>query len=200
MDERKTQQIMELTDKILPQRMQKNFEEIIQKFEADPLIYVRGLLDGLKETFEKTVELQEQGNKKEVAYIAFSLLYSKILQKKNGLRIDVLDKDAYLDAEEVSFFWEPKEIFDYVDVDINYVVKYLSSSYVSLKEYEILELYNSYLLNYYQLLEILLYKIVPCIKDMKSYQHLKKEPEVKVVVGEYMDKFHCICRLVEEGK
>ncbi len=198
MNEEKLKEISEAVQDIVLKRIEDNYLKIHTNFEKEPFRYIKGLLDSLKELFDKAKIMQNSEEKDDIAYITFTFLYSKVLQNKNGLRIDVLDKNLYLDEQEVYVFWEPTEIFVWVEEDMKYIERYLSSSFISLKKYEFLELYNSYLVNYYQILAKMLIKMVPCIQSMQSYKALKKEKEVKVLLGEYMDNYQCIYSLVGE--
>lgn len=119
---------------------------------------------------------------------------------KNGLRIDIYDKDFCLDKQEVCTFWEPSEIFKYVDEDMKYVERYLGSSYIPIKSHERVELYNSYLVNYYQVTVQILLELVMMVEKMSSFNEMQKEREVKITLGEYMDKFQCIHRIYAEDR
>ncbi|MCM1159601.1 MAG: hypothetical protein NC412_00115 [Roseburia sp.] len=192
MTEKKIREIIEITDKFLPKRFEKNLAEIKDNYKKNPMIYAKGYLDSLKNLFTETKKLQEEGKKGKVAYISFSFLYSSALLNKNGLRIDIYDKDFYLDKQEVSDFWEPLEIFRYVKEDMKYVERYLGSSYIPIKPHERVELYNSYLINYYQVTMQVLLELVKGIEKMSSFNEMRKERKVEVTFGEYMDKFQCI--------
>lgn len=200
MTEKKIREIIEITDKFLPAKFEKNLAEIKNNYKKNPLIYAKGYLDSLKDVFTETKELQERGKKGKTAYISFSFLYSSSLLNRNGLRIDIYDKDFYLDKQEVCTFWEPKEIFKYVEEDMKYVERYLSSSYIPIKTHERVELYNSYLLNYYQVTMQVLLELVKCVETMNSFNEMQKESRVQITLGEYMDKFQCIHTINTEDK
>lgn len=192
MTEKKIREIIEITDKFLPKRFEENLAEIKDNYKKNTMIYAKGYLDCLKDVFTKTKKLQEKGKKGKTAYISFSLLYSSTLLNKNGLRIDIYDKDFYLDKQEVCTFWEPLEIFKYVEEDMKYVEQYLGSSYVPINTHERVELYNSYLINYYQVTIQVLLELVKSVEKMNSFHEMQNEREVKITLGEYMDKFQCI--------
>ena len=200
MTEKKTKQIIEITNEFLPQRLEKNLAEIKKNFATKPMIYAKGLLDSLKEVFVETKRLQSEGKKGKTAYISFSFLYSSALLNKNGFRIDVYDKYFYLDKQEVCTFWEPSEIFRYVEDDMKYVERRLDASFIPVDPNERIELYNSYLVNYYQITLELLMELVKLIETMKGFKEMQKEETVMITVGEFMDQFECVHKITTEDR
>lgn len=200
MTEKKTKEIIEITEDFLPKKLVSHLEEIKKNFAEDPMIYAKGFLDSLKEVFAQARRLQEEGKKGKTAFISFSFLYSSLLLGKNGFRIDVYDKDFYLDEQETCTFWEPAEIFRYVEDDVKCAERRLDSSFVPIDSNERIELYNSYLVNYYQITAVLLKDLVKLIESMKAFKEMQNEKVVMVTMGEFMDKFQCMHKIITEDE
>lgn len=191
MNTKRMEEIIKITDNFLPKMLEDNLLKIQNNFKRDPMIYLKEFFDCLQRLFVKTRKLQEEGKKSEVAVIYFSFLYSNVLLERNGFRVETLDKELFLDKSEVYEIWQPSNLFEYVEADMHKTQKLLSSAYIRIKKYELWELRNSYLLNYYMVAEKLIQEAVIHINKMESYRKMRKCKEVKIMLGEYMN--HPIC-------
>lgn len=136
--------------------------------------------------FKQAIKQQEEGKKEAIGVIAFSFLRSFIQHQRYEIRIDVYNKDYFLDEKECSAYWDVGELFEQLDEDIDYLIQCTKQKIIRLKTYEINWIKQQYRLTYMQWLAAYLGMNYPTILEGDTYNSLKKEDELMIVFGEYL--------------
>lgn len=191
--------IIEVTSDYTIEQLIKNTKLIKEEYKKNQINIVTDFVKIMNEVFERTCRLQEKGIKGKVSVIYFSFLYSNVLLNKKAFRIDIFDQGIFLDDIEVSSEWSYDFIFKYTENDMKKIKNIISSNYIKVKNYELWELKNSYEYNYYIAAESILTELSSCIDKLNSYKKMKKNKEVSVMIGEYMNSPVIIRKFQEDN-
>lgn len=143
-----------------------------------------------KDFFQETAYGLQQciQTKKKIGYIVISILESSIITKTYDLQIAFYSKDLYADRHPIYKYWAPVFIYESLDADIEEMESLLKQQIIRLKPYEVYEIKNQYVINFYFLIGFLIKGMVPQIANIQMFQEADKEKEVKILFGKYMEK------------
>ncbi len=121
--------------------------------------------------------------------MGISYLQSSVLTGNYELRIDLYDKEFYLDSAECCTYWNPAFITEYIQKDIKYFKYNIHGKVPQIRTYEIQEFMDGYIINYLYLLAQFLEQIMPQIlcKIRPAFREVMDDG-MHVIFGEYMGK------------
>lgn len=151
-----------------------------------------------RKVFNKVVLLQEEGRKGAVYYIYLSKLNSDVILNRYGYQIDIFNEEFYLDDEEVYDYLDMSYVFCGIDEAMERIERDLKKKILRVKEYEIFELKQLLINDYYIICQETITKLIPYINKIDEYKKMKKGNVVKVLIGGYMDEFKVLHEFVEE--
>jgi len=128
-----------LTD-ILEEMWYERKQETMQLYAERKDSVQKNLISVITENVESIAMLIETGEKRPVRFIHFSFLLSEVLQKKLILKIDYYDERYFRDISDIDSFWDYSELFPYIDEDMAKIRDELQEEFISLKNYDILDI------------------------------------------------------------
>lgn len=163
--------------------------KLMKSYKEEEAKILAELKERLKEVFEKAQQLQEEAAKGKICTMAFSSLQSSVLTESYELRIDLYDKELYLDSAECCTYWRPEFITKYLLKDTEYFKNKICMKIPQIKSYEIQQFIDGYVLNYRYLLVQFFQQILPqVLEDIKKVFPETAEENMTVIFGEYMGK------------
>ena len=162
--------------------------KIYEYFEENKDSIKKKMLISFREGCKKALELQNEGIKQNIKFIYISYLRTSIMDNKSTYRIDFLDNRWFMDKEECSidlnmdFIYEPlfKHMEELNEKKSEYgcTITEMDIEKIKMKESE---KYNKIALN-------ILDGMIEDFISTDEYQEMKKDEEIRVFAGEYMDK------------
>lgn len=184
--------LREFEEKYVVNRWTSEFNEIIKEYESNIESIEEDIISKFNLVCKEATALQEKQLKGKIRYIYIFLLRTSILENKGQWRIDLYDKNWFLDKEECS-----------INIDLNFIYDSLFNHMEELsekkKEYgrnitdmdiENIKLKeaNKYHMLSFEFLRNLIEKFV----KISSYENMKKTEDIKILAGEYMDEVKVI--------
>ena len=88
--------------------------ELMKNYKAEETEIIAGLQEKLQEVFQKAQQMQKVDRKGKICTMGVSYLQSSVLTGSYDLRIDLYDKEFYLDSAECCTYWKPAFITEYI--------------------------------------------------------------------------------------
>ena len=101
-------------------RFMGQLPELMKNYKAEETEIIAGLQEKLQEVFQKAQQMQKVDRKGKICTMGVSYLQSSVLTGSYDLRIDLYDKEFYLDSAECCTYWKPAFITEYIQKDIKY--------------------------------------------------------------------------------
>lgn len=163
--------------------------ELMKNYKAEETEIIAGLQEKLQEVFQKAQQMQKVDRKGKICTMGISCLQSSVLTGCYELRIDLYDKEFYLDKAECCTYWKPEFITKYLLKDVEYFKNEIRFKVPQIKSYEIQQFIDGYLLNYMYLLVQFFQQILSQVlaKAKTLFQEVAEE-NMNVIFGEYMGK------------
>lgn len=177
------EEIREEVEKLYEERFRKTCEVIQRELEDCWEELEKDIEKVLKELVMKADVMQKEGAKGEKKYLVISHLYSSFLAETYEYRMDILDKEMYMDMQEVCSYWTPYFLIPHIKKDYEYFEKNMKGKFIRLREYEIKEVERGYQFYYHSLI----YEIFSCLK-----KRIPMLADFKVLFGEYMGKAYLV--------
>ena len=110
------QQIMEIGKGMMEPRFMGQLPELMKNYKAEETEIIAGLQEKLQEVFQKAQQMQKVDRKGKICTMGVSYLQSSVLTGSYDLRIDLYDKEFYLDSAECCTYWKPAFITEYLSL------------------------------------------------------------------------------------
>ena len=180
-------------------RFMGQLPELMKNYKAEETEIIAGLQEKLQEVFQKAQQMQKVDRKGKICTMGVSYLQSSVLTGSYDLRIDLYDKEFYLDSAECCTYWKPAFITEYIQKDIKYFKYNIHGKVPQIRTYEIQEFMDGYIINYLYLLAQFLEQIMPQIlcKVRPAFREVMDDG-MHVIFGEYMGKGMIIVGETEE--
>lgn len=167
----------------------KQLPELMENYKNNEKKILGGLYEKMLELFKKAGQMQKENTRGAVSVITVSYLQSSVLTGNYELRLDIYDRDFYLDQKECCTYWDPEFITKYILSDLGYFKDTIRFRIPQIKTYEIQQFADGYVVNYIYLLQQFLRQIFPQILDgVKSVSAIAADRDIKVFFGEFMGK------------
>ena len=163
--------------------------ELMKNYKDGETEILTGLEEKLQEVFQKAQQMQKADKKGKICTMGISYLQNSVLTGSYELRIDLYDKEFYLDSAECCTYWKPEFVTGYLLQDVEYLKKEIRFKIPQIKTYELQQFIDGYLLNYMYLLAQFFQQILPQVLDKTKtlFQEVAEE-NMSVTFGEYMGK------------
>ena len=183
------QQIMEIGKGMMEPIFMGQLPELMKRYKDEETEILAGLEERLQEVFQKAQQMQKADRKGNICTMGISYLQSSVLTGSYELRIDLYDKEFYLDSAECCTYWKPEFITGYLSKDVEYFKNEIRFKVTQIKAYEIQQFIDGYVLNYMYLLAQFFQQILPQVLDKtKTLFQQVAEENMTVIFGEYMGK------------
>ncbi|WML33896.1 hypothetical protein [Clostridium sp. OS1-26] len=182
----------EFLEKYVVDRWINEFLEIDEMYKSDKDAIEENLISTFDEVCRQAIGLQEKQLKGGIKYIYFSLLRTSILENRGEYRIDLYDKNWFLDKEECS-----------INIDLNFIFDSIFKHREELKEKKKeygknitdMDIENIMLkeIDKYHVLAVEFLKgMIERFTETSSYAEMKKTEDIMILAGEYMDATEAI--------
>ncbi len=163
--------------------------KLMKNYKDEETEILTGLEEKLQEVFQKAQQMQKADKKGKICTMGISYLQNSVLTGSYELRIDLYDKEFYLDSAECCTYWKPEFITRYLLKDVEHFKNVIRFKVPQIRGYEIQQFIDGYLLNYMYLLAQFFQQILPQVLDKTKtlFQEVAEE-NMSVIFGEYMGK------------
>lgn len=183
------QQIMQIGKEMMEPIFMEQLPELMKNYKDEEEKILGDLFEKIRDVFIKAEKMQKAGIKGAICMMGISYLQSSTLTGNYELRIDLYDKDFYLDSAECATYWEPKFITRYLLKDVEYFKNVIRFKVPQIKTYEIQQFIDGYILNYIYLLVQFFQQMLPqTLCKVKTLFEETAVDDMKVIFGEYMGK------------
>ena len=142
------QQIMEIGKGMMEPIFMGQLPELMKNYKDGETEILTGLEEKLQVVFQKAQQMQKADRKGKICTMGISYLQSSVLTENYELRIDLYDKEFYLDSAECCTYWKPEFVTGYLLQDVEYFKKEIRFKIPQIKTYELQQFIDGYLLNY----------------------------------------------------
>ena len=150
----------------------------------------------MQELFSIAEKMQEGGDRESITDLAVCYLLSSTLTGNYEVRLDLYDRDFYLDEEECCIYWEPEFLTKYLKEDIEYFKKEIRMKIPQMKTYEIQEFTDAHRNDYMLILMLFFRQMLSKIfQRMDAYRGGNAEVDkekFRVIFGEYMGNYEVL--------
>ena len=155
------QQIMEIGKGMMEPRFMGQLPELMKNYKAEGNRNNSRTARKTTGSISKAQQMQKVDRKGKICTMGVSYLQSSVLTGSYDLRIDLYDKEFYLDSAECCTYWKPAFITEYIQKDIKYFKYNIHGKVPQIRTYEIQEFMDGYIINYLYLLAQFLEQIMP---------------------------------------
>lgn len=161
-----------------------------QKFPANQNQITESLSAVISKLCRQASRQQQTGSKGSAAYLCISFLRTNILDDRWQYRLDIYDEKFYLDRTECTGCWEIDFVWDYLKarlVQLNKAVR--SGMYVNrVHPGNLSPVKLAMAQQYHQIAMVCTKLIIEEAITTPEYTRLRKVPNFKITMGEYLDK------------
>ena len=181
-------------------------ESILQTRLKEIQIYFSNNKELIHADFKKCIDmlyseacsLQQTEKKGPIQFLSISYLQRCIFTKKHEVRLDLYDKDFYLDKCKTTQYWDMNFLFHFFEQDMEYFKKHIGKLIFQIKDYEEKEFALWYITHYYKIAELFFRDHINDMIHNEFSVSLKRCEDFKVVFGGYMDEQTVLRQLREE--
>lgn len=188
-------QLEQVVGKYLLERFSQSKEKIVSSYRANKEEIWKSFFDivcyGAEECEKKN---------KNVRHIVISILHSSILTQSYELQIAYMNNDLYMDEAPVNVYWAPMFIFQCIEDDMQFFKKKISEEVPRIKEYEMDNIREKYVLNHYFLVMLLLKEMIPVAIEEIVRKYDCIADNIMVSIGKYMEKVILLYQIGEKSE
>ena len=185
---RRKEQMVEVSEPFMNELFSHSCMELQNIFEKIGHQEWDGLEKGLKEVLAIGKRMQEEEDKGKIHYVIFSFLQYAPRGRELGIKIDLLNRNFYLDEQECEGYFYPNILQKKYREDIEVLQKELSRKFIRLQKYEIQQIEVVYAKHYQYICGLMLKSMSEHIMGLLSQSGLSVSGNVVFLYGEYMDK------------
>lgn len=163
--------------------------ELLKNYKEREKEILGELSEKIRGAFYEAQKLQMEKDGEVVNIMTINYLQSSTLTANYELRIGFYNRVPYMEEKGICTYWNPDFITGYLLKDTEYFRNIIVKKIPQIKEYEIQQFIDGYVLNYIFLLQQFLGQILPGICRGMEVS--------KVIFGEYMGKGTVIMGEVE---
>lgn len=170
------------------QRWQYELNEIDKRYKQNKENIENELISAFELVCEKSLKLQNQGEKGDIKYIYISFLRTSIIDNKSFYRMDTYDENWFLDKKECFSLWNSDFIFaslfnhtkDLEHKKADYFGKITSMDIDRIKFLESTK--------YHVLAIEFIRNLILIFTENSKYKEMGKTHDICILAGEYMDQ------------
>ena len=181
-------EIRETGNRMMKQVLWDSLQELMADYKSREEIHLREFSDILQQLFALTAQRQREGTKGRACYLGICYCLSSVFTGNYEMKLDIYDKEMYLDENECCLYWRPGFIFDYYQRDMEYFRKNIGKEVPRVRTYEIQQYGTGYLLNYMHILSEFLHQKLPEVMEKISPEELQTDGKLQFFFGKYMDR------------
>ena len=102
--------------------------KLMKNYKDEETEILTGLEEKLQEVFQKAQQMQKADKKGKICTMGISYLQNSVLTGSYELRIDLYDKEFYLDSAECCTYWKPEFITRYLLKDVEHFKNVIHNS------------------------------------------------------------------------
>lgn len=194
------QMILEKGRQMMEPIFQDSMEQMMKEYKLRENEILNELCGKVAGLFELAKKMQEEGARDPITDLGICYLLSSNLTGNYELRLDLYDRDFYLDEEECCTYWEPEFLTTYLKKDREYFKKEIRKQIPQIKTYEMQDFLDLYRNNYmYILLQFFQQMLPEIFKRIEKKSEGITTEEFRVIFGEYMGNFDVIYGKEEES-
>lgn len=182
------QKIQSEGSKLMEPVLHNRLKEIQTYFSDNRDMIITDFKKSVEMLYSEAHSLQQMNKKDPVQFFSISYLQRCIFTKKYEVRLDLYNKDFYLERCRTVQYWNMNFIFQFFEKDMEYFKKHIGAVIFHLKEYEEKEFALWYITHYYKIAELFFRDHITDIIHNKFSEALEKNEDFKVVFGGYMDE------------
>lgn len=188
----RTEKIQTIGGKVIEPILKERLTEIQNYFWDYRTPILEGFQKQIKLLCEKAYELQKNHQKEAIQFLSISYLRRCVYTKKYEIRMDLYNKNFYLDSCKIYEYWDMEFLFQFFEKDIDDVWKQIRSKnpplFIQVQDYEEKEFALWYIKHYYKIAELFFQDQISNILQQEEFQLLKKEENYFVLYGGYMEE------------
>ncbi len=190
----RTELLREESEKLIKDRCAGSIRLAIGELE-DRLDEICGSLkEALEELFLKAADMQKRGSRGEISCMGISYCLSGILTGNYGLRLELYDRELYLDREECCVIWDPEFATVRLQEDIGWYSREIRRRVPRVKTYELQEYAVKCMDCYMCLLWKVLRQLLPLLSgEVSAAGCICRGGGIEAFFGEYMGRCARLC-------
>ncbi|BCZ45489.1 hypothetical protein psyc5s11_15560 [Clostridium gelidum] len=179
--------LKEFEEKYVENRWISEFEKIAKKYKNDKDSIGKKLISVFELVCRDAILLQEKELKGNIKYIYFSSLRTSILKNKGEFKIDLYDENWFLDKEECSVNINLEFIYDSLFNHMEELLEKKNEYGRNITEMDIEKIKLKEANKYHILAVNIIKSIIEKFLECPLYKEMKKNEDIVIAAGEYMD-------------
>lgn len=173
--------------------LHQSMEKLMKEYKMNEEIILGSLRNALEELYLEAGVQQLNAKKGNISYLGICYCLSSAYTGNYELRLDLYDKEFYLDESVCCVYWNPDFIVSHLNKDIAYFRRTIRQRIPRVRTYEEQQFIVGYMRNYmYIVLEFLKQKM-PGVLDQIEMNTIKVAKQLQIFFGEYMGKCTTVC-------
>ncbi len=166
----------------------RSMAALMKEYKRNEETILKAFQNALEELYLTAGKMQSSGEKGTLSYLGICYCLSSAYTGNYGLRLDLYDKEFYLDETVCCVYWNPNFFVSHLEEDIACFRHVIKQKIPRVKAYEEQQFIVGYVRNYmYIVLEFLRQKMPNVLKKVKK-DDLQVSEEFRIFFGEYMGK------------
>lgn len=162
-------------------------EEIAEAIARSGGQFVEEFKAAFDDVFQRCVKMQAAGEKAPIAFVCVSKLRSSLMTKTYDVRIDLYDKNFYLDRSECAGKWRAAFAFEPIQEDCAYFTKCARTKLVRIQAAEMKIFLQEFQDVYFEILEEFCARHIKMISKLASWNAVMREEPVTFSFGDFLD-------------
>lgn len=180
--------IEEEGNRLMQPVLRQSMAALMREYKKNEAIILEAFRNAMKELFLTAGEQQLSGKKGALSYMGICYCLSSAYTGNYELRLDLYDRDFYLDENECCVYWDPNFFASYLEKDIAYFRKAIRQKLPRVRTYEEQQFITGYMRNYmYIVLEFLKQKMPDVLGQIRR-DGIEISEELQIFFGEYMGR------------
>lgn len=171
--------------------MREKFRESLERFQGDlekeESLMRKTYLPSFDALFKKCMEFQRAGRKEAAAYVHIFYLNTALLTENFELQLNIFSKDSYFDKTECMELCNVNFLMKYFKDDMEYFEKKAYREVVDFDYADLMNWKRSYYKQFISLINLFFLREITHIVELKLFQEMEKQPDIKIAFGGYMD-------------
>ncbi|MCL2611352.1 MAG: hypothetical protein FWE02_06720 [Defluviitaleaceae bacterium] len=181
------EKIFNMADKRLQIKFERSLSLIDEYFLCNKEAIHLDFIKSINCLFEIAKKQQEQGVKRDIAYMNICFLRTSFLTESYDFMASLYDDKFYVETTETRIYFNLNFIFEHINRDIEEIEEEIKI-FPTLKKFEIKELKFSYAQYYFIYAMKIIKELCEDIEEKINCRDLKITEDFKIIVGGHMEE------------
>lgn len=175
--------------KLIEPIFQRSLAALLENYTQNKEEIRHSLQETLENLYCQAGEMQAAGEKGTIAWLGVCYCLSSIYTGNYEIRLDLYNKESYLDEKTCCVYWNPIFITSYLLEDKEAFRKAIRQKVPRVKTYEEQQFFAKYMRSYMYILSEFLRQQIPDVLASMQKHGVQETEDFQIFFGEYMGNY-----------